>query len=123
MSRACCVAPSRAPRGEMPPHGPRRTRSVMARDAQLCTFFVRGMFLGIDVTCIQDVIRYQPVTAVPLASSAIAGLIKLRGHIVTAIDLRVRLGLPPRDAAERPINVVVRTPDGPVSLLIDEIGD
>lgn len=95
----------------------------MARDTQLCTFFVRGMFLGIDVTCIQEVIRYQPVTVVPLTSSAIAGLINLRGHIVTAIDLRVRLGLPPRDLAERPINVVVRTPDGAVSLLIDEIGD
>ena len=95
----------------------------MARDSQFCTFFVRGMLFGLEVTCIQEVIRYQPVTPVPLTASTIAGLINLRGQIVTAIDLRVRLGLPPRDPEERPLNVVVRTADGPVSLLVDDVGD
>jgi purine-binding chemotaxis protein CheW len=94
----------------------------MAHD-QFCTFYVRGMFLGLEVTCIQEVIRYQPLTVVPLTEPVIAGLMNLRGQIVTAIDLRHRLGLPPRDAGERPLNVVVRTPDGAVSLLVDEIGD
>ena len=94
----------------------------MAHD-QFCTFYVRGMFLGLEVTCIQEVIRAQPLTVVPLTSPVIAGLMNLRGQIVTAIDLRHRLGLPPRDPDERPINVVVRTPDGAVSLLVDEIGD
>jgi purine-binding chemotaxis protein CheW len=94
----------------------------MARD-QFCTFFVRGLFLGIEVTCIQEVIRYQPLTVVPLTSPVIAGLINLRGQIITAIDLRHRLALPPREPGERPLNVVVRTPDGAVSLLVDEIGD
>jgi len=94
----------------------------MAHD-QFCTFYVRGMFLGLEVTCIQEVIRYQPLTVVPLTDPVIAGLMNLRGQIVTAIDLRHRLGLPPRDAGERPLNVVVRTPDGAVSLLVDEIGD
>jgi purine-binding chemotaxis protein CheW len=94
----------------------------MAHD-QFCTFYVRGMFLGLEVTCIQEVIRYQPLTAVPLTDPVIAGLMNLRGQIVTAIDLRHRLGLPPREPDERPINVVVRTPDGAVSLLVDEIGD
>jgi purine-binding chemotaxis protein CheW len=95
----------------------------MAPDGQFCTFFVRGLFLGLEVTCIQEVIRYQPLTVVPLTSPVIAGLMNLRGQIVTAIDLRHRLGLPPRGPQERPINVVVRTADGPVSLLVDEIGD
>lgn len=95
----------------------------MARDGQFCTFFVRGLFLGLEVTCIQEVIRYQPLTVVPLTPPVIAGLMNLRGQIVTAIDLRHRLGLPPREAGERPLNVVVRTPDGVVSLLVDEIGD
>jgi purine-binding chemotaxis protein CheW len=95
----------------------------MARDGQFCTFFVRGLFLGLEVTCIQEVIRYQPLTVVPLAPPVIAGLMNLRGQIVTAIDLRHRLGLAPREANERPLNVVVRTPDGVVSLLVDEIGD
>ena len=94
----------------------------MARD-QFCTFYVRGLFLGLEVTCIQEVIRYQPLTVVPLTPPVIAGLMNLRGQIVTAIDLRHRLGLPPRDTGERPLNVVVRTAEGPVSLLVDEIGD
>jgi purine-binding chemotaxis protein CheW len=95
----------------------------MARESQFCTFLVRGMLFGLEVTCIQEVIRYQPLTVVPLTSKVIAGLINLRGQIVTAIDLRARLGLPPREAEERPLNVVVRTADGPVSLLVDDIGD
>jgi purine-binding chemotaxis protein CheW len=94
----------------------------MAHD-QFCTFYVRGIFLGLEVTCIQEVIRAQPLTVVPLTQPVIAGLMNLRGQIVTAIDLRHRLGLPPREPDERPINVVVRTPDGAVSLLVDEIGD
>jgi purine-binding chemotaxis protein CheW len=94
----------------------------MARD-QFCTFYVRGLFLGLEVTCIQEVIRFQPLTVIPLTPPVIAGLMNLRGQIVTAIDLRHRLGLPPREPGERPLNVVVRTPDGAVSLLVDEIGD
>jgi purine-binding chemotaxis protein CheW len=95
----------------------------MARDGQYCTFLVHGLFLGLEVTCIQEVIRYQPLTTVPLTSPVIAGLMNLRGQIVTAIDLRHRLGLPPRAPGDRPINVVVRTPEGAVSLLVDEVGD
>jgi purine-binding chemotaxis protein CheW len=95
----------------------------MAREGQYCTFFVRGLFLGLEVTCIQEVIRAQPLTVVPLTSSVIAGLMNLRGQIVTAIDLRARLGLPVREPDARPLNVVVRTSDGAVSLLVDEIGD
>jgi purine-binding chemotaxis protein CheW len=95
----------------------------MSLNTQFCTFFVRGMFLGLEVTCVQEVIRYQPLTSVPLTSPMIGGLMNLRGQIVTAIDLRHRLGLPVRDSDERPLNVVVRTPDGAVALLVDEIGD
>jgi len=63
------------------------------------------------------------MTHVPLAATAVSGLINLRGQIVTAIDLRTRLGLPPRSANERPMNVVVRDGDAAVSLLVDSIGD
>ena len=61
----------------------------------------------------------------PLAASVVRGLINLRGQIVTAIDLRRRLGLPDRaEAGETlPMNLVVRTDDGVVSLLVDEIGE
>ena len=90
---------------------------------QLCTFFVAGHLFGIDVRTVQEVIRYQPMTPVPLAPSAVQGLINLRGQIVTAIDLRRSLGLPDRAEAELPMNVVARHDEGPVSLLVDEIGD
>lgn len=90
---------------------------------QLCTFFVAGYLFGLDVTKVQEVIRYQEMTPVPLAPSTVRGLINLRGQIVTAIDLRLRLGLPARDADALPLNVVARHGDGVVSLLVDEIGD
>ena len=95
----------------------------MTRDTQLCTFLVRGMLLGIDVTCIQEVIRYQPVTAVPLTASAIAGLINLRGQVVTAIELRERLGRKPRPEGTDAVVIVVRLHGEAVSLLVDSIAD
>lgn len=90
---------------------------------QFCTFYVDELFLGIDVQQIQEVIRYQGMTRVPLAAAAISGLINLRGQIVTAIDLRCRLGMPGRRADEPPMNVVVRDGENAVSLLVDRIGD
>jgi purine-binding chemotaxis protein CheW len=72
---------------------------------------------------VQEVIRYQEMTSVPLAAHGAAGLINLRGEVVTAIDMRTRLGLPPRPQGEMPMNVVVRVDDEPVSLLVDTIGD
>lgn len=90
---------------------------------QFCTFFIDGLFFGVEVLKVQEVIRYQQMTAVPLASRTIEGLINLRGQIVTAIDLRRRLDLPPRGEEQLPMNVVVRSDDGAVSLLVDEIGD
>ena len=63
------------------------------------------------------------MTKVPLAPPVIVGLINLRGQIVPALDMRRRLFLDPRTAEETPMNLVVRTEDGAVSLLVDEIGD
>ncbi len=90
---------------------------------QFCTFFVDGQCCGLDVARVQEVICAQPMTPVPLAPDVVCGLINLRGQIVTAIDLRRRLGLKERPAQQPPINVVVQTEDGACSLLVDEIGD
>lgn len=92
-------------------------------DRQYCTFYVDGHFFGLDVLKVQEIIRYQEMTGVPLANPVVGGLINLRGQIVTAIDLRRRLELPDRTTDELPVNVVVHTDDGAVSLLVDEIGD
>jgi purine-binding chemotaxis protein CheW len=95
----------------------------MSTQQQLCTFFLDGLFFGVEVHKVQEVIRYQEMTHVPLASHVVQGLINLRGQIVTAIDLRRRLELTERRPDILPMNVVIRTDDGPVSLLVDEIGD
>jgi purine-binding chemotaxis protein CheW len=95
----------------------------MESSRQFCTFFLAGQFFGVPVEQVQEVIRYQNMTRVPLVPDVIRGLINLRGQIVTAIDLRRRLSLPERSSDQLPINIVVRTDDGPVSLLVDDIGD
>jgi len=92
-------------------------------EQQFCTFYLDGLFFGIEVDKVQEVIRHQAMTRVPLAPKLIGGLINLRGQIVTAIDLRLRLGLPERSDEALPMNVVARSEDGAVSLLVDEIGD
>lgn len=90
---------------------------------QFSTFRVQNLFFGLEVLQVQEVLRYQEMTKVPLAPDLIEGLINLRGQIVTAIDMRRRLNLEPRTATEPPMNMVVRSEDGAVSLLVDEIGD
>lgn len=92
-------------------------------DSLVCTFVLDGQSFGIAVEHVQEIIRSQKTTRVPLAPPAVRGLINLRGQIVAAIDLRRRLGLPERPGCEPPINVVVRTDDGAASLLVDDIGD
>ena len=87
------------------------------------TFDVGGYFFGVDVLQVQEVLRRQELTPVPLAPRVVQGLINLRGQIVTAVDMRLRLGLPPRTEEDAVINVVVRTEDGAVSLLVDDIED
>lgn len=97
---------------------------VSARTAQqYSTFLLGDLHFGVEVLKVQEVIRYQEMTRVPLAAPEVRGLINLRGQIVTAIDLRQRLGLPARAGDQPPMNVVVRSDDGVVSLLVDEIGD
>jgi purine-binding chemotaxis protein CheW len=95
----------------------------MADVRQFCTFYLGGQYFGLDVLKVQEIIRFQPMTRVPLAHPVVRGLMNLRGQIVTALDLRRRLDLPERPDDESPVNVVVQAADGTVSLLVDEIGD
>lgn len=90
---------------------------------QFATFYVDGLLFGVEVLRVQEVLRYQEMTSVPRAPDVIEGLINLRGQIVTAIDMRRRLGLARRGNDHAPMNMVVRADEGAVSLLVDEIGD
>jgi purine-binding chemotaxis protein CheW len=95
----------------------------MAGKKQFSTFVADRLLFGVEVEKVQEVIRYQEMTRVPLAPPVVKGLINLRGQIVTAVDLRRRLGLRDRASTDLPMNVIVRHEDGAVSLLVDEIGD
>jgi purine-binding chemotaxis protein CheW len=87
------------------------------------TFYLDGLYFGVEVEKVQEVLRYQQITHVPLAPLLIRGLINLRGQIVTAIDMRRRLDLSERPEELVPMNLVVRAGGGAVSLLVDEIGE
>ncbi len=95
----------------------------MAIAQQFCTFFIDKQFFAVPVQQVQEVIRYQEMTRVPLVPPVIRGLINLRGQIVVAFDLRRRLGYPDRPDDQKPMNVVVRADGETVSFLVDEIGD
>lgn len=95
----------------------------MEVEKQFCTFYVDDLFMGVEVAKVQEVLRYQEMTSVPLSPPTVSGLINLRGQIVTAIDLRKRLDLNDRPEGQLPMNVVVRTNEGVVSMLVDSIGD
>jgi purine-binding chemotaxis protein CheW len=91
--------------------------------AQYCTFSVERLSFAVEVERVQEVLRFSYVTRVPLAPPIVGGLMNLRGDIVTAIDMRARLGLLPRDAGRIAMSVVLRRTSGAVSLLVDRIGD
>ena len=95
----------------------------MGEPSQFCTFYLDKLLFGVELKGVQEEIRSLDMTHVPLAPEVVGGLINLRGQIVTAVDLRRRLELGARSAEALPMNVVVRSEDGAVSLLVDEIGD
>lgn len=90
---------------------------------QICTFWIEDIAFGLDVESVQEVLRTQEMTHVPLASPAIQGLINLRGQIVTAVDLRRCLDLPPSASSEPAMNVIMQSAGSLVSLMVDRIGD
>lgn len=91
--------------------------------SQFCTFFLDQLCFGIEVEKVQEILRQEGMTPVPLSPPEIGGLINLRGQIVTTINLRKRLELPSRINKTPPLNVVVTSNDEIVSLLVDEVGD
>lgn len=102
--------------------------SAIAGDAETATedyvtMTVAGQTFGIPVLNVRDVLSPQIITRIPLAAAEIAGSLNLRGRIVTAINMRTRLGLPADGFVERAMAVVVEHDDEPFSLLVDEVGE
>ncbi len=90
---------------------------------QLATFVLGGAHYGVDVLLVQEALRSQARTPVPLAPAGVAGLVNLRGEVVLSVDLRHRLGLAPLAEDDEPMMVVVQVDGEPISLLVDEVGD
>jgi purine-binding chemotaxis protein CheW len=90
---------------------------------QYTTFEVADQLFGVDVAKVVEVLRFSEYTRVPLADKSVGGLINLRGQVMAAVDLGVRLGLPPRDMSKPSMNVIVAEGGEPISLLVDKIGD
>lgn len=95
----------------------------MSELKQYCTFYLDHEMFGIEVLKVQEVMRKQEMTDVPLAPKVVAGLMNLRGSIVSCIDLRLRFGLSAADAQAEAINIVTQTSSGLVSFQVDRIGD
>ena len=87
------------------------------------TIKLAGQTLGIPVLAVHDVLNAQQITSIPLAPDWVSGVLNLRGRIVTAIDLRRRLGLPPNDTDKQSMSVVVEHNEEPYSLQIDTVGE
>ena len=90
---------------------------------QLATFRVGGLLVGVDVTVVQEVLAAQAITPVPGEPAGVLGLLNIRGRLVTAVDARHRLGLPERTADADVANVIIRTGDEVVSLVVDRAGE
>ena len=95
----------------------------LAEPKQFCSFYVDDTLLGIEVLRVQEVLRYQDLTEIPLAPPEIKGLINLRGQIITAINLRSRMHLPPAENDKTSMNVVTRIENEIVSFMVDSVGD
>jgi purine-binding chemotaxis protein CheW len=95
----------------------------MIERSSYCTFYLDRLLVGIAVDRVAEVLRDEIITPVPLAHPDVAGLLNLRGQIVTAIDGRRRLGLSQRAGAETPTVVVIRSGGEAVSLLVDRASD
>jgi purine-binding chemotaxis protein CheW len=91
--------------------------------SDVVTIRIGSQDFGFPVMQVRDVLGHQRLTPVPLAPHAIAGMLNLRGRIVTAIDLRTRLGLPRRAAGSEATHVVVESGSELYALVVDSVGD
>jgi len=89
---------------------------------RMVTFTLDGHLYGVDVAAVQEVLRGQTRTRIPLSPVTLAGLINLRGQVLSAIELRALLDLPDRADGTEPMLVVIRVAGEPVALMVDTIG-
>ncbi|HWW48547.1 MAG TPA: chemotaxis protein CheW [Xanthobacteraceae bacterium] len=94
-----------------------------SRVTEYVTAIIGDQLFGLPISRVQDVFMPERLTRVPLASDDVAGVLNLRGRIVTAIDMRARLGLPKTDSSQRAMAIGVDLRGESYGLLIDSIGE
>src|ERR1700722_1773249 len=100
-----------------------KTQTSEGLMAEYVTAVIGGQLFGLPISCVQDVFMPERLTRVPLSSSEIAGVLNLRGRIVTVVDMRARLGLPKASDGKPPMAVGVDLRGESYGLLIDQIAE
>ncbi|PWR23278.1 chemotaxis protein CheW [Zavarzinia compransoris] len=97
--------------------------AVQAERRQFVTMTVAGQAFGLPILDVHDIVVPEKITRVPLAQPEVAGLINLRGKIVTAIDMREVLRVPPAPGGQRRVGVTVSHRGETYTLLVDAVGE
>ena len=87
------------------------------------SFTIADQLFGIPVLRVQDVLASYKITRIPLAPAEIMGQLNLRGRVVTAIDIRRRIGLSPRNQDDKVMSIVVENDGELYSLVVDSVGE
>jgi purine-binding chemotaxis protein CheW len=95
----------------------------MSRSGSYATFYIGNLFFGIPIAIGVEVTKGQEVTPVALGPKEVAGFFNLRGHIVTAIDMRVRLGLQANTEGSDEVSIFFQDQDALFALMVDRVGD
>ena len=90
---------------------------------EFVTFTIAGQMFGLPIARVQDVFKPARITRVPLAGAEIAGVLNLRGRIVTAIDMRHRLEVKRREAGDAPMAIGIEAKGESFGLLVDAVGE
>lgn len=92
-------------------------------NTELATFYVGKALCGIDILSIQEINKHFDVTTVPQAPEYVVGVLNLRGRIVTILDLGKKLGLSQIETNKKNRNIIVRSQDELIGLMVDSISD
>jgi purine-binding chemotaxis protein CheW len=94
-------------------------------EVEFVTAWIAGQLFGIPIARVHDVFEVERITHVPLAPSEISGVLNLRGRVVTALDMRKRLGLPPRESgnAKKQMAIGIDHDGEAYGLLVDSMGE
>ena len=92
-------------------------------EIEFVTAWIAGQLFGIPITRVHDVFEAERITHVPLAPPEISGVLNLRGRVVTALDMRKRLGLPPREDAKKQMAIGIDHDGEAYGLLVDSMGE